>query len=47
MAIQIISDLGLHRDLESEYGRLGPPGREDEIVTLRRNLFCSAYTVET
>jgi Fungal specific transcription factor domain len=48
MAVQIISDLGLHLDLESEYSRLGTRGGKDEdVAILRRNIFWSANTIDT
>ena len=48
MAVQIISDLGLHLDLESEYSRLGTRGGNNEdVAILRRNIFWSANTIDT
>ncbi|EXJ84397.1 hypothetical protein A1O3_05064 [Capronia epimyces CBS 606.96] len=48
MAVQIITDLGLHLDLEKEYSRL--EGRDtgfDDVASLRRNLFWSTNTIDT
>ena len=48
MAVQIISDLGLHLNLELEYLRLGTRGgKDDDVTILRRNLFWSANTIDT
>ncbi len=48
MAVQIISDLGLHLNLELEYSRLGTRGgKDDDIAIVRRNLFWAANTIDT
>lgn len=48
MAVQIMTDLGLHLDLELEYSRLDTRDRDnDDISILRRNLFWSTNTIDT
>jgi hypothetical protein len=48
MAVQIITDLGLHLDLRLEYSRLETrDSNDDDISTLRRNLFWSTKTIDT
>jgi hypothetical protein len=49
MAVQIMTDLGLHLNLEKEYSRL--EARDvteiDDVSILRRNLFWSTNTIDT
>ncbi|KAH8817158.1 fungal-specific transcription factor domain-containing protein [Xylogone sp. PMI_703] len=47
MAVQIITDLGLHLNLELEYSRLDVRDGNDNISTIRRNLFWSTNTIDT
>jgi hypothetical protein len=48
MAVQIITDLGLHLDLELEHSQFhSRDGGDDDISTLRRNLFWSTNTIDT
>jgi hypothetical protein len=48
MAVQIITDLGLHLNLELEHSRLETrDNNDDDISTLRRNLFWSTNTIDT
>ncbi|KAL6240210.1 hypothetical protein RBB50_012897 [Rhinocladiella similis] len=44
MAVQIISDLGLHLNLESEFSRYS---KDDDVAILGKNLFFSANTIDT
>ncbi|EHY53079.1 hypothetical protein HRR83_006080 [Exophiala dermatitidis] len=48
MAVQIMTDLGLHLDLGKEYSRLDRRESEsDDVSILRRNLFWSTNTIDT
>lgn len=48
MAVQIITDLGLHLNLELEHSRLETrDGHDEDISVLRRNLFWSTNTIDT
>ncbi|KIW21479.1 hypothetical protein PV08_02059 [Exophiala spinifera] len=49
MAVQIMTDLGLHLDLGEEYARLEPRANVDseDMLILRRNLFWSINTIDT
>lgn len=48
MAVQILTDLGLHLNLENEYSRLDARDTGvDDISILRRNLFWSTNTIDT
>ncbi|KPI36587.1 Nitrogen assimilation transcription factor nit-4 [Cyphellophora attinorum] len=47
MATQIVTDLGLHLDLESEYSRLGGIDGLDDINITRRNVFWTVKSTDT
>lgn len=48
MAVQIITDLGLHLNLELEHSQLDTRDSNDnDVSTLRRNLFWSTNTIDT
>lgn len=50
MAVQIVSDLGLHLDLQHQYVALsasGDAGHFDDINALRINLFWACKTLDT
>lgn len=46
MATQIITDLGLHLDLEREYSRLGSDDEFDDLNITRRNVFWTVKSVD-
>lgn len=46
MAVQIITDLGLHLDLEDEYSRLEGDDRADMNI-MRRNVFWTVKSIDT
>ncbi|OAL18642.1 hypothetical protein AYO22_10461 [Fonsecaea multimorphosa] len=48
MAVQILSDLGLHLNLALDFSKFhNTDSSVDEVVSLRRNLFWSANTIDT
>lgn len=51
MAVQIVSDLGLHLDLQQQYAALRTTGGNsrplDDVNTLRVNLFWACKTLDT
>ena len=47
MAVQLVSDLGLHLNLEQEQLRPNTPGVIDNVANIRRNLFWAVSSEDT
>ena len=47
MVVNIISDLGLHLDLEQEYARLESDSSFEDMTIVRRNLFWTVKSIDT
>jgi hypothetical protein len=47
MAVQVLTDLGLHLNLEHEQVELNSTNTTGDIAELRRNIFWATYSATT